>query len=266
MALEVTVVGPPASPEMPTGVATVCQDGENTSYTTTGSVTATSYMWMISPAEAGTITGDAMEGEVDWDADFSGMAMITVKGVSDCGEGEESMAMEVTVNALPDVSLDNYPTVYEDTAPFELTGGSPAGGTYSGPGVVDGMFYPADAEMGTHTITYTVEENGCENYAEATIVVEEASAINEYVNGLSLQIFPNPNNGEFMIQLNALQTSKINLKVMNNLGVEVYSENDIDVTNTLDKNLNLSHLAKGVYFINIYNEETSILKKMIIRK
>lgn len=44
-----------------------------------------------------------------------------------------------------------------------LSGGTPAGGTYSGPGVIDNGdgtydFNPAMAGAGTHTITYTIAE------------------------------------------------------------------------------------------------------------
>jgi hypothetical protein len=42
-----------------------------------------------------------------------------------------------------------------NTAPYALTGGLPAGGTYSGTGVTDGEFSPATAGAGVHTITYT---------------------------------------------------------------------------------------------------------------
>lgn len=38
---------------------------------------------------------------------------------------------------------------------FALTGGLPAGGTYSGTGVSAGMFNPSTAGVGMHTITYT---------------------------------------------------------------------------------------------------------------
>ena len=39
--------------------------------------------------------------------------------------------------------------------PVKLKGGIPLGGTYSGPGVGDGFFYPGIAGTGTHQITYT---------------------------------------------------------------------------------------------------------------
>jgi uncharacterized protein (TIGR02145 family) len=39
--------------------------------------------------------------------------------------------------------------------PFRLKGGIPLGGTYTGPGMTNGIFYPAIAGVGTHIITYT---------------------------------------------------------------------------------------------------------------
>jgi len=47
-------------------------------------------------------------------------------------------------------------TVCLTTAPFVLTGGLPAGGTYSGPGVSNGVFSPALAGAGVKTITYSI--------------------------------------------------------------------------------------------------------------
>lgn len=44
-------------------------------------------------------------------------------------------------------------------APFPLTGGSPTGGTYSGPGVSDGIFNPTLAGKGIHKLTYSYIAN-----------------------------------------------------------------------------------------------------------
>ncbi|MBK7338439.1 MAG: HYR domain-containing protein [Saprospirales bacterium] len=46
------------------------------------------------------------------------------------------------------------------------------GGTYSGPGVNAGMFNPATAGIGAHTITYTYTDgNNCTNSCTFTITV-----------------------------------------------------------------------------------------------
>ncbi|MCC9138774.1 DUF6443 domain-containing protein [Pontibacter silvestris] len=59
-----------------------------------------------------------------------------------------------------------------------MTGGSPTGGTYSGPGVSNGVFNPAVAGAGTHTIIYSYNTNGCNTAASKTITVNPAPQLN----------------------------------------------------------------------------------------
>ena len=56
-----------------------------------------------------------------------------------------------------------------------LSGGTPAGGTWSGPGVTGSNFDPLSVGAGTYTITYTyIDANGCEADAPADIIVDPA--------------------------------------------------------------------------------------------
>ncbi|MFN3529880.1 MAG: S8 family serine peptidase [Bacteroidia bacterium] len=62
-----------------------------------------------------------------------------------------------------------------DNAAYTLVEGQPAGGTYSGPGIVGGsQFDPALAGVGTHLITYTINDNGCVGAATRSITVTDA--------------------------------------------------------------------------------------------
>lgn len=80
-----------------------------------------------------------------------------------------SASASITVNTAPSVTQDPISDVCEDAAPFALSGGLPAGGTYSGTGVSGGDFDPAS---GTQTITYDyTDANGCSNAASTTITV-----------------------------------------------------------------------------------------------
>ncbi len=84
----------------------------------------------------------------------------------------------ITVNALPTVTLANFSPVCVNAAAFLLTGGSPAGGTYSGPGISAGQFNPATAGTGTHTIIYSyMDANNCAGTATKTITVNAAPTV-----------------------------------------------------------------------------------------
>jgi alpha-tubulin suppressor-like RCC1 family protein len=84
----------------------------------------------------------------------------------------KSNTVTITVNPLPIVSLNSFPSLCLGSAPLVLGGGSPSGGVYSGTGVSSGSFNPTVAGTGIHVITYTYTDgNGCSNSAFSSITV-----------------------------------------------------------------------------------------------
>ncbi|MCX6269792.1 MAG: IgGFc-binding protein, partial [Bacteroidetes bacterium] len=82
-----------------------------------------------------------------------------------------SASIIIVVNALPVVSIPPITPVCVNTPPFILNG-IPNGGTFAGAGVTANMFYPAIAQAGTHTVTYTYADgNGCTNFTFRDIKV-----------------------------------------------------------------------------------------------
>lgn len=78
---------------------------------------------------------------------------------------------------LPVVSQSVIPNVCINT-PLELAGGSPSGGTYSGPGISNGLFEPAATGLGSFTITYTyADTNGCADSIHANIIVVDVPVV-----------------------------------------------------------------------------------------
>ncbi|REJ84315.1 MAG: T9SS C-terminal target domain-containing protein [Bacteroidetes bacterium] len=83
-----------------------------------------------------------------------------------------SAVSSISVSNMPTVSLASFNSLCQNAAPITLTGGSPAGGVYSGPGVSGGVFNPANAGAGVHTLTYTyADAGGCSNSASSSIQV-----------------------------------------------------------------------------------------------
>jgi len=149
--------------------------------------------------------------------------------------------------------------------------GTPAGGVYSGSGITENggifSFDPAIAGTGDQTITYTYsDENGCENYAEAVINVSECLGINEVVNGIHIELFPNPSHGKFTIKLVSGNSGCFDLRILNNMGTEVFSEHGIQVNGSLEKDIDLTSLAEGLYFIYMNSNKTNYIRKIIISK
>jgi hypothetical protein len=101
----------------------------------------------------------------------------TVTVASICGVASDDVV--VTVNNLPSVMFVGLPnTICVNASTVNLTG-APAGGTFSGPGVVGNTFNPALAGVGgPYAITYTfTDPNACTNTATGWVTVDDIPAV-----------------------------------------------------------------------------------------
>ncbi len=262
----------PGMSATPTGDTDFCINPENTLYETTGAEYALSYVWSLTPETAGTISGEGQIGIVDWNAEFTGDAYVSVKALNDCGEGEVSEMLMATVHPLPEVLFEmavDSACVY--TPAFELNTAQPVGGIYAGDGVyLDNDKYWFDPEVvtvGEHQIIYTyMDSNGCQNFAEDIIYVGECLGINEVLGGLQIEIYPNPSNGSFTVKLKSDNSESMNLKIMNNLGKVIFEEGNIMIDQIFMREIDLTGYSEGLYFINLYSNNTSYIEKIIINK
>ncbi len=146
-----------------------------------------------------------------------------------------------------------------DWPAFELTGGSPAGGVYSGSGVTNGWFDPAVAGLGTHEITYTyTASNGCDNSAMQSVFVDPCTGIDEFGEG-AMSIFPNPSTGKFELKL--YENGPVAISVFNILGKEVY-RNQVVATGKLIQTIYLENNEKGIYLIKVQTDNGNYIKKL----
>ncbi|MDR2836662.1 MAG: T9SS type A sorting domain-containing protein [Bacteroidales bacterium] len=79
----------------------------------------------------------------------------------------------------------------------------------------------------------------------------------------SFEIFPNPNDGNFTIELNSNLNSEVTLSILEITGREVKTIKISDTFNSVF-NFDLSNLAKGVYFVKLSGKSINQTKKLII--
>lgn len=171
----------------------------------------------------------------------------------------------ITVNPIPEITLGEWPEILcnQLEPPVQLTA-EPVDGVYSGNSITtEGLFSPESAELGWNVITYTYEdENGCENQAQDSIFVDDCVGINPMSENQSrLVIYPNPNNGEFLIESDATIES---VELINQVGKIIYSAKN---SNTSIR-INLK-LDKGIYYlkaqVKIDNKSNWITRKVLIK-
>ncbi|MCB0480886.1 MAG: T9SS type A sorting domain-containing protein, partial [Flavobacteriales bacterium] len=84
----------------------------------------------------------------------------------------DSASKTITVDTLPTVTFSVLSAVCINQAGFNLSGGTPTGGSYSGSGVTSGVFTPSVAGIGSHKIAFTYTDgNGCSDSDTSVQVV-----------------------------------------------------------------------------------------------
>lgn len=166
----------------------------------------------------------------------------------------------VSVGAAPTVSAGNNAEACLNHEPITLTG-SPAGGTFSGPGVDGTTFDPSVAGEGTHEIVYTFTDgNGCEGQDAITIIVDGCLSIEELSLGNNVLIAPNPAVTHFDIKvgtdfiINSITVLSAEGRVVKSINVNPSTETTVDV----------SDLSKGTYFVKIRTASEEVTKKIIV--
>ena len=169
----------------------------------------------------------------------------------------------VVVNSNPVVSLSgNMDTVCNSTGIIYLIGGTPFGGTYSGSSVT-GTFFDASAALpGTNTITYMfTDNNGCSGSATETIEVEVCTGVNDLATS-RIHIYPNPNNGNFEIDLGESNNATTQLKIVDATGKIILNQ----FFKGNKTSLQLNEVASGIYLLELKTVTETRRTKLIIQK
>lgn len=212
----------------------------------------------------GTYSGNGVSG-VYFDPIDAGVGIHTITYTYEDGNNCENFATQaIEIYALPTVTLTSFDTINDSEPAFELSGGLPLGGTYTGIGVTGGFFDASVAGIGIHTITYTyTDANGCENFATQIIEVEETLGVNDIANGINFNLYPNPNNGILNLAINSLNYQNFDVKIINQIGITVVNKK-INISNNTNHSFDLTNLTTGVYFFYLRNEDVSYVKRIII--
>ena len=179
----------------------------------------------------------------------------TVVGSSTAGCLSQAVATSsLIVNASPTVTVNSGAICIGESFTISPNGAN----TYT----IQGASAVVSPSINT---TYTVigtSTAGCVSQAFATssLTVNQCVGITNQNMGLGgVAIYPNPNNGEFIIKLVSLNNTYIN--ITNVLG-QIIRTHKAELINQINLNL----FEKGIYFINIMDNNQSIYKGSIIKE
>jgi len=108
--------------------------------------------------------------------------------------------------------------------------------------------------------------DGCSNSSQINVEIKDCTGIDEFETGLGIDIYPNPNHGNFSLEINNAGNKTVNIKVVSVTGKLVYQVENITVNGSLTHQINLSNLAEGVYTVFVIGDDIVANKKVVLSK
>jgi len=191
----------------------------------------TNYAWSISP-NSGTITwqSGSNQATVFWNATGPQWISVSYTNTSRCTAAAPA-AYNVTVNPIPATSvITQSGNILSSTAP--------AGNQwYFNRNVFQGATGQSFEAVyhGDYSIIVTL--NGCNSAMSNTINVV-VTGITDAVKAQKVEVFPNPNNGHFTLYLTTSSKQEFNLRIVNNLGIQVYERKNLVFDGNVKESIN----------------------------
>lgn len=202
---------------------------------------------------------NSSNGQIDLSASVPGSYNITNAIAASGSCPAASYSFDLTIVAAPTVTLQiPQDTVCANHSAFVLSGGTPAGGTYSGVGVAATIFNPAIVTPNTSTTityTYTDAATTCSNSATQQIYVDACLGIEE--NTLEgIEVYPNPTSGVVTVKnLNQAVTYQVI-----SLSGSVLATGEL--SESVSK-IDMSTLVNGVYMIQLKSEKSTQILRVV---
>lgn len=114
------------------------------------------------------------------------------------------------------------------------------------------------------TITST-DANGCSTELVVELTVDMLEDVEDIAILESLTIAPNPSKGNVVVGLNLSESATVQLQIVSITG-QVLTQFNAQTTNSYQQNVDLSHLANGLYFAKIIINDDVVVKKINLMK
>ncbi|MDZ4210988.1 MAG: T9SS type A sorting domain-containing protein, partial [Methylotenera sp.] len=147
---------------------------------------------------------------------------------------------------------------------YQLTGGLPAGGTYTGLGVTNGILNTQAVPLGPITLTYTfTNAQGCTASAIKNAVIDLCIGIPEVSESYTVTLYPNPTDDKLFIGFNGVRANVELIRVFDVRGNMLQSLNNVEATDVYT--LDVSRLQPGIYTLQLITDKGVIMRKFIVK-
>ncbi len=113
-------------------------------------------------------------------------------------------------------------------------------------------------QSGNYTVVIG-DSIGCVNSASIEVVI---SGINEVMEDADISIYPNPTNGDFVVEIKNSNADEIQIQITNAIGEVIFFTEEKMIANHIE--IDLSNKASGAYIIQITSRKTVVRNKLML--
>lgn len=213
-----------------------------------------------------------------------GIHQITAKAYDNLGWVSTSSIVQITINALPNVVItspqDKKVSFLGDSVEIQINA-TDLDGTIAKVLIYDGgtmlgeiLTSPytmkiSGLALGSHTITaQAIDDRGGKSSSSGIEIIVEDRKTSIAGNTMiqSLEVYPNPNNGQFQFNLSQYQGKTITYRVIDMAGSEIIALTNLgqNLSAQLTQNIVLPNSASGNYLLQITADAEVITKKLVV--
>ena len=128
--------------------------------------------------------------------------------------------------------------------------------------------YWAEDYMGEAMIrVYGANDCGDGEISDSTVVIiDNTTGIDDAGSDLGVSIFPNPNSGTFKLKISGVDQEIISYSIRNSIGEQLIAEEQLHLSGTYEKTIDLTAFSEGIYFLIIRKGDTRITEKIILQQ
>ncbi len=154
----------------------------------------------------------------------------------------------------------NYFDTEEDVDLVKIFDGNTPLGTFSGNDIPGPFTCTNGSVFITWSSNSTISRPGWEiTYEIANVGINEEGVFNH------LNIFPNPASEALNVNFSIEKNQTVEMRLVNVTGEAVYTSSFNNVSGQINKSIDVSGFAKGIYILNLSSSEGSVNKKVIIK-
>jgi hypothetical protein len=183
--------------------------------------------------------------------------IITINPVASSFAGEDAEIYSDETYEIAGATAQNYTSL-------EWT--SSGDGTFDDTSILNPTYTPGTNDIAAETVnlTLTAVNEECGDVSDEMTLAVNTNGIGENRGDLTMNIYPNPNSGNFVLEISGKGSGKISIKIANAHGKVIYSDKNISIGNVNTYVFDLQ-AEPGIYFITITGKDVLTTKKLVLQ-